>query len=323
MSSNSPNVQGSRLGGRIAIVGAGAIGLYYGSRLAANGEDVHFLLRGDYEAVSSGGIQVESVDGDMHLNEVNAHRSSSEIGKVDWVIITWKATSNDLFREVLDPLVGPHTRILTLQNGLGNCELLASLYGPERILGGLCFVCINRVGHGQVSHTAGGKITVGEWQPEPGLRRANLVVTAFKNADIPAALADDLRQAQWRKLVWNVPFNGLAIAEGGVTTDVLLENLETEKEIATLMGEVISGAAGFGLEIDQHVIEMELERTRPMGAYRPSSMIDYVEGRPVEYDAIWAEPIRQANEAGVPVPHMEELASRIRRRLEERESDAD
>lgn len=305
----------ARLGGRIAIVGAGAVGLYYGARLAAHGEDVHFLVRSDYEVVKARGIRVDSVDGDLALNPVHAFTDSIKLGTVDWVIVAWKATANDRLAEVLGPLVGPRTRILTLQNGLGSDELLGDLFGREKILGGLCFVCINRIGPGHVEHTAGGKITVGELEPVDGGNRARSAVEAFKAAGIPSQFAESLGQAQWRKLVWNIPFNGLAIAEGGVTTDRILGELGLESEVRALMAEVIGVAGAKGYKIGDEVIDFEVERTRPMGPYRPSSMIDFVEGKPVEFDAIWGEPLAQAKAAGVAVPHLEQLVDRIRTKL--------
>lgn len=304
------------LGGRIAVVGAGAVGLYYGARLARAGEDVSFLLRSDFEAVRERGIRIDSVDGDVALPEVAAFRTTEEIGPVDWVIVAWKATANDRFEEVLRPLLHETTQVLTLQNGLGNCEALERIVGPERVLGGLCFVCLNRLSEGYVRHTAGGKVTIGEWRPEPGVPRARKLAGALEAAGVNSKAVENLEWAQWRKLIWNIPFNGLAIAEGGVTTDRLLADPEIERTVDGLMREVIQVAGAKGLEIDPGVVEFEIERTRPMGAYRPSSMIDYVEGRSVEFEAIWGEPLRQAREAGVPVPRLEALASRIRRRLE-------
>lgn len=303
------------MGGKIAVVGAGAIGLYYGARLAAHGEDVRFLLRSDYDTVIRDGIRVKSVDGDLRLRSVKAYRSSEEIGEVDWVIVAWKATANGRFAEVVGPLLGPTTRILTLQNGLGNDVALARLFGPERVLGGLCFVCINRLSPGCVEHTAGGKITVGDYLLAEGSPKAKAVSSALRAAGVPSETAESLEQAQWRKLVWNVPFNGLAIAEGGVTTDRILLELGLSGEVAALMREVIEVAGAKGHEIEDSVVDFELNRTRKMGAYRPSSMIDFVEGRAVEYDAIWGEPLRQAKEAGIAVPQLERLAERILQRL--------
>ncbi len=298
----------------MAIVGSGAIGLYYGSRLAAAAEDVRFLIRSDFEAISEHGLKVRSIDGDFEFPELKAYRTASEIGPVDLVIIAWKATANDQLGEVLPPLLHEKTQVLTLQNGLGNCESIAEIVGKERVLGGLCFVCINRISAGLVSHSGGGRISIGEWSKGKQGRAAELA-KRFQAAKIQAVAVENLRKSQWEKLIWNIPFNGLSVAEGGVTTDVLLADSNLENEIRILMTEVVQAARVQGLDLEDELIHSNIERTRPMGAYRTSSMIDFVEGREVEVAPIWAEPLRRGQASGVAMPHTAELLQRIRERL--------
>ena len=302
----------------VAIVGSGAVGLYYGARLAAAGEDVRFLLRSDFAAISRDGLKVASVHGDLDLPQVKAYRSAADIGPVDLVIVAWKTTSNDQLAAVLPPLLHANTQVLTLQNGLGNCESLAAIVGPGRVLGGLCFVCINRSAPGQVVHSAGGRFSLGEWQPD-GTGRAAELERRFKAAKIQAVAVDDLAKAQWDKLVWNIPFNGLSVAEGGVTTDRLLATPQGEAKLRALMGEVVAAAQALGLDLSEDLIDFHIERTRPMGPYRTSSMIDFVEGREVEVGPIWDEPLRRARAAGVAMPLTEQLLRRIHEKLAERE----
>lgn len=301
----------------MAVVGSGAIGLYFGSRLAAAGEDVRFLMRSDFEAISKNGLKVESIHGDFELPQVRAFRTPEEIGPVDLVIVAWKATANSQLANVLPPLLHEKTQVLTLQNGLGNCESIAKIVGPGQVLGGLCFVCINRISPGLVSHSGGGRISVGEWRDgEPG--RAVEIAKRFQSAKIQGFAVENLRKSQWEKLIWNIPFNGLSVAEGGVTTDVLLAEKRTEDEIRAVMTEVVHAARALGLDLEDELIETNIARTQPMGAYRTSSMIDFVEGREVEVTPIWEEPLRRAKEAGVAMPHTEDLLRRIRERLASR-----
>lgn len=295
---------------RIAVVGAGAIGSYYGARLAQAGHEVHFLLRSDYEHVLVNGLVVKSVHGDFGLPKVHAHQSSHSIGSADLVIVAWKATSNHLYEEVITPLVGKNTQILTLQNGLGNVEALSALFGSDRVLGGLCFVCINRVSPGVIDHSASGLIRLAR-ADGPVDDYLESLVAELKKANVPCEAVDCLEAALWLKLVWNFPFNGLAIAEGGVDTQILLGELNLESKVRALMLEVISVAAALGHRIDKSVVDQQIEITRPMGAYRPSSMIDFVDGRPVEVDAIWRKPLAVAQHLGLDVPEMEELCGRV------------
>lgn len=300
---------------RIAIVGTGAVGGYYGARLAQAGLDVTFLLRSDYDHVSQCGFNVESVAGDFKLADVDCARDSQEIGVVDLVVIAWKTTSNAHYQEVVSPLLHEQTQILTLQNGLGNCEMLANLFGAHRVFGGLCFICVNRIAAGEIRHTASGQVRVGEYQPDGSDRLLGLV-NFLSESGINCRAVDNLELAQWMKLVWNIPFNGLAISEGGVDTQVLLETPGVEERIRRLMAEVKSVAVALGYDIEQSFIDNQVDVTRTMMAYRPSSMIDYVEGREVEVDAIWREPYRRACELGVDVPEIKRLLGQIESRLE-------
>ena len=301
----------------VALVGAGAVGLYYGGRLAQAGENVRFLLRTDFETIARDGLRVDSVHGDFVLPQIAGFKTAEEIGPVDLVIVAWKATANAHLVSVLPPLLHATTQVLTLQNGLGNCEALAQIVGPQRVLGGLCFVCINRDAPGHVRHSAGGRVALGEWQAD-GRGRAPELARRFKAAGIPVEAVGNLAQSQWEKLVWNVPFNGLAVAAGGVTTDVLLASPETEGEIRALMAEVIAAGRAMGLGLGTDLIDFNVNRTRPMGPYRPSSMIDFLNGREVEIGPIWEEPLRRAQQAGVAMPLLENLLARIRARLAQR-----
>ena len=299
---------------RIAVVGSGAIGLYYGGRLAAAGEDVHFLVRSDFAQLSEHGLIAESVHGDFKLKDPSLHLNTPDIGPVDLVIVSWKATANSHLKTLLRPLLKKDTRVLTLQNGLGNCEAIVEITGPEQVLGGLCFVCINRLQPGHICHSGGGKVSIGSWHKDSA-KVAGEVTERFKAANIHANLVDDLEKAQWEKLIWNIPFNGLSVAEGGVTTDVLLGDSDKIREIRVLMKEVITTAGSLGMDLDGSLVEQNIERTRPMGAYKTSSMIDFVDGREVEVGPIWEEPLSRAKAAGLEMPHLETLVERIRERL--------
>lgn len=300
----------------IAIVGSGAIGLYYGGRLAEHGHDVRFLMRSDFDEVAQHGIRCESVHGDFHLAQPSIFRDPQDCGPVDLVIVAWKATSNHLLEKILPPLLKESTQVLTLQNGLGNCETIAAITGAERVLAALCFVCINRIAPGQIRHTAGGKMAIGEFAAGT-LGRKEALATLFQNCNISAETEEIVEQAIWKKLLWNIPFNGLSIAEGGKTTDQLLTQEPIVDRMRTLMTEVMHAATARGYVLDKQLIEWNIERTRPMGPYRPSSLIDWQEGREVEIEAIWAEPYRRGIAAGVEMPQLKNLLETIRSRCEQ------
>ncbi|HVV71103.1 MAG TPA: 2-dehydropantoate 2-reductase N-terminal domain-containing protein, partial [Verrucomicrobiae bacterium] len=165
---------------KIAVVGCGAVGSFYGAKLARAGSQLHFLLRSDYEVVRRRGLFIRSLQGDFRVHPKCARRPE-EIGFADLVLVALKTTANDQLPKLLPPLVAPHTAVLTLQNGLGNEELLAQLIPSEQVMGGLCFVCLNRLEPGLIHHIAHGQVILGEFGrwPEP---RTHDVATLFRNA---------------------------------------------------------------------------------------------------------------------------------------------
>jgi 2-dehydropantoate 2-reductase len=137
-------------------------------------------------------------------------------------------------------------------------------------------------------------------------------VELSRRAGVKCNAVDDLAEARWRKLVWNVPYNGLTIAAGGITTDRILASPEWKREVRALIDEVVRAAAKFGYVITADFITEQFAHTRRMGAYQPSSLVDYLAGRAVEVEAIWGEPLRRAQAAGVAMPHLGKLYGQLK-----------
>jgi 2-dehydropantoate 2-reductase len=288
---------------KIAIVGTGAIGGYYGGKLMRAGTDVRFLAKSDLSALQSRGLTIELPDETFTLRPVQAYSAAAEIGPCDLVIVSLKATANNVLTEVIPPLLHERTVLLTLENGLGSDELLAERFGAERVVGGLCFICVNRTAPGVVWCMHPGSISLAEFGRPAGARLLELVAL-FNRAGVKAVAGDNLSELRWKKLVWNVPFNGLSIAAGGVTTDRIVGNPLLELEARALMREIATAAAVFGHQIPPEFIEKQVSSTKTMGAYKPSSLIDYLSKREVEVEAIWGEPLRRARDAGVEMPRL-------------------
>lgn len=306
---------------KIAVVGCGAVGSYYGAKLARAGDEVHFLLRSDYERVRRRGVQIRSPQGDFRVQPKCA-RVPEQIGPCDLVLIALKTTANDQFPQLVPPLVQAHTVLATLQNGLGNEEQLVPFAPVEQIMGGLCFVCLNRLEPGVVQHIDHGLVMLGEFQrwPEP---RTHDLATRFRNAGIPCKVTDNLARAHWEKLSWNIPFNGLGVASAAgleavrtgelqpdaalqpcLTTDQLLADREWEELVRELMQEVILAARGLGHYLPDELVDVQIERTRTMGAYKASTLIDFERRQPLELGSLFREPLRQASIFGAKVPRL-------------------
>ena len=309
---------------RLAVVGCGALGSFYGARLARAGRDVHFLLRSDYDAVRRDGVRIENADGGFTVHPGIA-RHPEEIGPVDIVLVGLKTTANAEFPRLIGPLLGAKTLVVTLQNGLGNEEALAESFGPERVLGGLCFVCLNRIAPGVIRHLAYGRIIMGEYQRPPSDRLRTLA-SWFAEAGIRCDVTDDLASAHWEKLVWNIAFNGLGVAGAAgweavvaghfppdaalgpcLATDALLGDPRWEGLVRELMHETIRAARAQGLPVPESAADEQIALTRRMGPYLASTLIDFDRGQPLERESLFGEPLRRARAVGVPTPRLEAL----------------
>lgn len=294
---------------RIGVIGAGALGLYYGAMLQRGGADVHFLLRRDFQAIRSAGLKVFSVNGDFHLAQLNGYRDPAEIGQVDLVLVGLKTFANHSLAELVRPLVGPETLILTLQNGLGNEELLASAFEPQRILGGVAFLCSNRGVPGEVHHLGEGRVRLANHASDDQ-ERCEALAELFIRSGVSCEASDDLLRIRWEKLVWNIPFNGLCALTGKDVTEILT-HAPTRELVASMMAEVIQAANRQGLksriDADTFIARM-LTASDAMDHYKPSMMIDRIEGRRLELNAIYSIPLQRALEAGSPMPRVDSLA---------------
>ena len=254
---------------KVAVVGAGAVGLYYGARLLEAGHDVSFIARTELDYLQRHGLTVESVDGNMRFDSIKVFGTAEEIGKVDWVVMALKTYALSAAPDLIRPLVGANTNILPIMNGFGIEDTLAKSFDSAFIFGGMAFVCINRV-DGICKHLKYGALQVGHAHDEPG--KLALVEELFAGTNVKLTTVPCLRMARWEtlklkymsspmlalikpqpllltkpmtrweKLCWNIPFNGLAVGMGGITTDKICSDADLRALARDLMNEVISAS---------------------------------------------------------------------------------
>jgi 2-dehydropantoate 2-reductase len=225
------------------------------------------------------------------------------------VLITLKTTANGMYEKLISPLVREGTAILTLQNGLGNEGQLAALFGAERVLGGMAFVCINRLGPGVIHHMDHGVIKIGEYQGGDS-ERARRIAQWFNESRIVCQVLEDLDYGRWEKLVWNIPFNGLG-ALLDLTTDKLIDSEGGRELVRSLMQEVVDAFQASGVAFRENIIEEKIKNTQTMGAYRTSMQIDRQNGQEMEVGAILGEPLRMAERVGISTPYLRMLYAQL------------
>ncbi|PSO64774.1 MAG: putative 2-dehydropantoate 2-reductase [Cyanobacteria bacterium QH_2_48_84] len=299
-----------------AVIGTGAIGGYYGACLQQAGLELHFLLHSDYQDVQEHGLIVESPKGNFTLPQVNAYQDAAQMPPCDVAIVALKATQNHLLPKILPAVVKDNGIVLLLQNGLGAEEKVAEILPSQQVIGGLCFICSNKVAPGHIRHLDYGNIKISEYTPnyQPcGITESmRQVASDLESAGIEIALGEDLLLTRWEKLVWNIPFNGLSVVLD-TTTEQMMADQEVRLLAEQIMQEVALAAETAGDRlISQTYIQNRLEYTAKMKPYRTSMKIDYDSQRPMEIEAILGNPLRAATAAGAHLPRIQMLYQQLK-----------
>jgi 2-dehydropantoate 2-reductase len=298
------------------VVGVGGVGGLYAARLHAAGCEIHLVARSDAEALRAGGLRLTSPLGDVHAR-LPVHTDPATVPEVDVVVLAAKTTASDAGRTAVAVAARhPGAAVLALQNGLGvEAALAAHAPAGTTVLGGMAFVCSQRVGPGRVEHLDFGAVSVGEHRADgsaAGVTPAVAdVVADLEAAGVGGVAVPDLVLGRWRKLVWNVPFNGLAVVLRARTDEMLADASATDL-VRRLMDEVRAGAAAQGRTIPAAFVDEMVATTRGMTPYAPSMRLDFDAGRPLELDAIYAAPLAAAADGGVELPATRTLLAQLR-----------
>lgn len=293
-----------------AIIGTGAIGGYYGAKLAHSGREVHFLLHRDYDYVREHGLRVDSCDGDFVLPEVLAYNDTHLMPQADVVLVGLKSTNERLLRELLPPLLKDDTLVVLIQNGIGLEADVQEWFPQLNLAAGLAFICSAKTEPGRISHQCYGSINLGNFSCKDQERMQALLADLIE-AGIDAHEVE-YYQARWKKAVWNMPFNGMTVALQ-TQTDQLLRNASTRALIYEQMMEVIGAAQALGVQgLDESFAEKMIQMTDDMVPYSPSMRLDYDFHRPMEVEYLYTRPIEEAQKVGFAMPRLEMLERELR-----------
>ena len=295
---------------KYGIIGAGAIGGFYGARLAHSGQEVHFLLHSDYQFIKEHGLQVDSCDGSFHLDHVNAYQHPENMPRCEVVIVGLKTTNNRLLPELLPPLLHEHTVVVLIQNGIGVEADVQQMFPDVPLIAGLAFICSAKTEPGRVNHQCYGSINFGNFSCRDQAR-FEAIINDFKAAGIQVGEVP-YETARWKKAVWNMPFNGMTVALN-TQTNLLLRNPATRQLIQGQMMEVINAARHLGVTgIDASFADLMIKMTDEMTPYSPSMKLDYDFHRPMEIHYLYTRPIEIARAAGFDMPKLSMLEAELR-----------
>jgi 2-dehydropantoate 2-reductase len=294
---------------RIAIYGAGAVGGYFGGRLAQAGDDVVFMARGEHlRAITEHGLRVTSIAGDFTIRPAQASDRPDEIGPVDAVLVSVKAWQVPDAALAMRPLVGPGTFVVPLQNGVEAPGQLAEVLGAEQVLGGLCRIIAQVTEPGHIRHSgaepyiAFGELdTAGREVRATG--RAERLRDAFARAQgVTVEVSPDIRAVMWLKFLFIASMSGV----GAVTRapiGVVRGRPETRRMLEQAIGEVAAVAAALGVGLPANAVQetMAFADTLPDDS-TASMQRDIMAGRPSELETQNGAVVRLGQRTGVPVP---------------------
>ena len=269
---------------RIAVMGSGAVGGYFGARLAAAGEDVAFLARGQHlAAMRRDGLKIKSVNGDFDARGLFTDDARA-VGPVEIVLFCVKSYDTEEAAAQLAPLMADRTIVVSLQNGVDNADKLAARWGEARVLGGVVYLGAALAAPGRIDHSAGGRIVLGalDGAASEAAKSAEAVLSA---AQIPCAVSLEIRKVMWSKLVWNAPFCALSCLARATVSEIL--ESEPLRRLATAcMEEVREAARSVGVELPASIVDDTFNFSRGLGSFKPSMLQDLEAKKPLEYEAL-------------------------------------
>ncbi len=290
----------------VLVIGTGAIGSFYGGKLALAGADVSVVCRSDYETVKARGVQIKSPHGDFHFMPGRVLKSPGEYGGFpDFVLVATKVLPNSNVTELIRDVVGPDTSIVLVQNGVEIENPFAEAYPQNEIISGLAVIAVSRIRPGEVEHYDHGRLTIGRF-PSGRSSKAEKLCSLIGSAGVPCEVTSNVVTARWKKLVWNASFNPIS-ALGNADTHAIMASEESANLVRRVMEEVLLTAMAVAHELPPSLIAHNLEGTAAMKPYKTSMLLDFEAGRPMEVEAILGNAVRAARRTGIPVPHLESL----------------
>lgn len=297
---------------KILVMGAGAVGAYFGARLQQAGEDVVYCARGEnLRALKEHGLEITSIRGDLKLPPVNATDDPRDSAPYDLILFCVKVYDTEAAAEKLRGCLAPGGAILTLQNGVENEARLAEIFGADAVMGGNARIGVELVAPGKILHSTTGTIEFGELDGKI-TPRADAIAQAMRRAGILGELSSNIRASRWDKLMWNAAFNTVTALTGRTVGEVL-DDPEGYALIRHLMEEVRAVAAAEGIEIGgQRVAQVLAHSDKNLRPLKTSTSQDRERGKPLEIEALIGVVVRIARRHGIKVPVSETIYALMR-----------
>ncbi|HYG85036.1 MAG TPA: 2-dehydropantoate 2-reductase [Azospirillum sp.] len=297
---------------RIAVMGTGAVGGYFGARLSAAGADVAFVARGRHlAAILEDGLRIESAAGDIHLKGVTATDAPATIGPVDIVLFAVKLWDTETAAEAVRPLIGPETAVITLQNGVTSPDVLISTLGEHHVVGGVAHIAAQIAAPGVIRHTGTlARMSFGELDGRSS-ERLTLFHALAADAGFDAILSSDILAIIWEKFAFLAPFSGIT-ALTRQPAGVFRTVPETRALFLDAVTEVVYVARAKGVTLGPDIVQRIDALVDNLVPEMKSSMLNDLErGGRLELPWLSGAVARMGPELGVPTPVHRTIAAAL------------
>ena len=289
---------------KILVIGAGAVGSFYGAKLANAGAEVSIWCRSDYDFIKKNGIKIESYMGDFHFTPYKVLKNLDEAeDEFDYILVATKALPSIDICGLLKNILQPKTKIILVQNGIHIEKNIAQSFPNNELISAIAFIASSRKSIGVVHHQEYGKITIGTYDDKAS-DEVRFLANLWQNSGVEVEVSDKILFERWKKLVWNGPFNPLSVILHGKNTLEILNNDLAMNLVKNIMKEICELAKADNCELPIDIIEKNIIATQKMNPYKTSMLLDFEAGRQMEVEAILGNAVKFAQSKSILIPYL-------------------
>ncbi|MBM3590586.1 MAG: 2-dehydropantoate 2-reductase [Alphaproteobacteria bacterium] len=289
---------------KILVIGAGAIGIFYSSKLSLSGLQVILWCRSNAELIREKGIHIKSCDGDFNFYPHKIINKLDQLDdEIDFILIATKVLPDVDIVGITTSIINKNTKIILIQNGIHIEKNIIKNFSHNEIISALAFVCVSRESANIINHQDYGKLVIGNCNGK-SLESCNYLAKLWQESGIEIEVSENIFLDRWKKLVWNGAFNPLSVILGAKSTDQILANELAYDLTKNIMKEICLLAEADNCKLPDDIIEKNIVATQKMKSYKTSMLLDYEAGRPMEIEAILGNAINFAKSKSISTPYL-------------------
>lgn len=293
---------------KILIIGAGAIGGFYGAKLAQAGAEVSVICRSDFDFVKKNGFNIKSHwdEKDFNFKPYQVLKNIKEYQEEpDFILVSTKVLPSISVVDLIKPALSKNSSIILLQNGIHIEKPISNAFPNHHLISILAFVCVSKLSPGNIHHQDYGRLVAGDFPSGVSEKTKNLV-TLWNQSGVTCEATSNIQIERWKKLIWNAPFNPISVLKNADTKEIL-DDEKSRVLVKNIMQEICLLAKADGCELATDIADKNIAMTLSMKPYKTSMLLDFEEKRPLEIEAILGNALKFAQEKSINTPFLLEV----------------